>query len=232
MAIKIVGHRGAAGLALENSRESIEAALSMPIDALEFDIRRTRDSKIVVIHNATTERIAEHKLTINDSTLAELQALRLRNGQHISTLEETLRLIGGKMPVVIDIKDNGVAEELLHIVARFPKTHIMFTGRKYTELAAIHRARPDIPFLVQHHFDPLEIIHTAKSMGATGISLNMWLTNPLTYRLAKKAGLDVYVYTINHGWLVRFFRLFYPDVAIFTNFPGRFAELRERKSAT
>jgi glycerophosphoryl diester phosphodiesterase len=219
---KIIGHRGAAGLAMENSPESIAAALQLALEAIEFDIRRTRDGMLVVAHDARTWRVANRNVRIAEVSLAELRKLTLKNGQAIPTLEETLTAVNGKKPIVIDIKDSGVADELLRILARFPKTQFSLTGRKYDEMSKVHAARPDIPFFVQHHFDPMEIIHTARRLGARGITLNMWLMNPLTYRLAKEQGLEVYVYTVNHPWLVRFFKRLYPEVAIFTNHPERF----------
>jgi glycerophosphoryl diester phosphodiesterase len=226
---KIIGHRGAAGLALENSRESIQAALKLQLDALEFDVRRTSDYRAVVIHDRHTGRIANKKLMVNRTTLADLRELRLKNGQTIPTLEEMIELIGSAVPILIDLKDDGLTGEIIRLADAHPEADIRLTGRHHHEMAQIHEARPNIPFLTQHHFDPLEIIHTASSLGASGISLNMWLMNPLTYRLAKQNELDVYLYTVNHPWLIRFFRRLYPDVAIFTNHPQRF---RRPKSGT
>src|SRR5688572_24217312 len=55
--MKIIGHRGAAGIALENTAESIKAALALPIDGMEIDVRRTKDGHLVVIHDEDTSRI-------------------------------------------------------------------------------------------------------------------------------------------------------------------------------
>lgn len=223
MPSKLIGHRGAAGLALENSRESIIAALKYHIDAIEFDVRKTKDGKLVVMHDRHTGRVAHKKVAVSSLTLEELQALELHNGQSIPTLEDVFKLIGGKKPVVIDIKDSGVTDEILRLLERYPDVRPEFTSLRHSELRKLHAALPEAPILVLEHFSPFEILHTAKRMHATGISLNMWLMNPLTYRLARRAGLELRVYTVNHPLLVRFFRVFYPEVSIYTDHPERFA---------
>lgn len=228
---RIIGHRGAAGLAFENSGESIKAALKESLDGIEFDLRRTADGQLIVHHNPCTSRKTGRILKIKNTTLKEIRKLRLPNGQQIPTLEEALKIVDSKTLVVIDIKGSGVTDELLRVLGKLPKMNLMFTGRVYSELAKLHKARPDIPFLVQHHFDPLEIIHTAKSMDATGISLNMWLMNPLTYRLATEAGLEMFVYTVNHRWIMNMYKHLYPDAAIFTNYPNRFMPPKQRRAA-
>ena len=224
---KIIGHRGAAGLALENSPDSIRAALRLPIDGIEFDVRRTKDDELVVLHDKHTGRVTKQRLYINDATLAKLQQLKLRNGQHILTLDEALKIVGSKQKIVLDIKDTGVAEELHRILARYPKAQITISSRKYDELEEIHRLLPELPFLVQSYLNPTEVVHTAHRLHATGISLNKWLINPYHYHLAERAGLEVRVYTVNHPWLMKLIVKLYPDISIYTNHPERFMHLSE-----
>jgi glycerophosphoryl diester phosphodiesterase len=219
---KIIGHRGAAGLALENSHDSIRAALNHNIAAIEFDIQCTKDGKLVVMHDRHTGRTAEKKLHVRNTTLAELRDLRLKNGQYIPTLEEIFALIGDKKPIVIDIKNTGCCDELLRLLELYPKVQVSLTSFWHSELRKMHAARPDLPIFVLDHFSPFEIVHTARRLKAQGISLNMWLMNPLTYRLAKQYGLELRVYTVNHPLIMRFFQLFYPDVDIYTDHPERF----------
>jgi glycerophosphoryl diester phosphodiesterase len=219
--MKIIGHRGAKGLALENTLESIKAGLKLPIYAIEIDVRRTADGQLVVLHDHHTGHISKRTLLVQNTTLAELRQIALHNGEQIPTLEEVLKMVGGQKPIMIDIKSPGVRDELVRLLRASPKTKAMLSGRQYETLKEIHQALPNIPFLIQHHYDPMEVIHRANRMGAIGICLNMWLMNPLTYRLAKRHGLEVYVYTIDHRWLMRFFQSLYPDAVIISNHPER-----------
>jgi glycerophosphoryl diester phosphodiesterase len=221
---KLIGHRGAAGLALENSRESILAALRYDIDAIEFDVRKTKDNQLIVMHDRHTGRVAPKRVAISSLTLAELQALELHDGQTIPTLEDVFRLVGNKKTLVIDIKDNGTADPLLVLLDKYPEVNVEFTSLRHRELITLQAARPQSPILVLEHFSPFEIIHTARRLHATGISLNMWLMNPLTYRLALRYNLELRVYTVNHPWLMHFFTRLYPQVVIYTDHPERFVQ--------
>jgi glycerophosphoryl diester phosphodiesterase len=218
----IIGHRGAAGLALENSPDSIRAALDYNIDAIEFDIHRTRDGQLIVLHDSHTGRIAEKRVLIAAKTLDELRALTLKNGQQLPTLEELFQLIGNKKPVVIDIKDTGCSVELLRLLDKYPEIQASVTSLKYSELQKLRKARSDLPIYVRDLLNPFEILHTARKLRAQGISLNMWLMNPLTYLLARHRKLELRIYTVNSPWLVRFFRRLYPEIVIYTNHPERF----------
>jgi glycerophosphoryl diester phosphodiesterase len=218
----IIGHRGAAGLALENSHDSLIAALDHEMDGIEFDVRKTKDGQLVVMHDKHTGRIAQQKVSVNLRTLAELQAIKLKNGQHIPTLEEVCTLIGDKMMMVIDIKDGGSSDELLRVLKKFPKAQISFTSLQYGDLSKLRKALPDVPVYVRDLLNPFEIVHTARRMHATGISLNMWLMNPLTYWMAKRKHLEIRVYTVNSIWLVKLLRKVYPGIVIYTDHPQRF----------
>lgn len=220
----IIGHRGAAGLALENSHDSILAALGHEIDAIEFDVRRTKDGKLVVMHDSHTGRIAKQKVLVGHKTLEELQAIELNNGQHILSLEDMFRIIGKEKPMVIDIKDSGSADEILRLLEQYPHSEVSFTSLRYAELDKLHKARPDLPMYVRDLLNPFEVIHTARRMHAEGISLNMFLMNPLTYWLAKRRNLEIRIYTVNSPLLVRFFQKLYPGIVIYTNHPQRFVK--------
>ena len=218
----IIGHRGAAGLALENSQDSLLAALGHEIDAIEFDIHHTSDGKLVVLHDSHTGRIANKKVLVGHKTLVELRAITLNNGQHIPSLDEIFEMVGDNKPMVIDIKDNGCADELLRLLEAYPHVTVSFTSLKYKELEKLHKARPDIPIFVRDLFNPFEVVHTARRMRAEGISLNMWLMNPLTYWLARRRGLEIRIYTVNNRHLVSLFQKLYPGIVIYTNHPERF----------
>lgn len=222
---RIIGHRGAAGLALENSTESIRAALALDVDAIEFDVHRTKDKKLVVLHDRHTGRVSDKRVVITETTLDELRGLPLKNGQPLPTLDEVLDILDTK-PVIIDIKDEGSAGELLQVLKRHPHAQVSFASFHHEELRLLHERMPHIPIYVLEHFSPVDIIHSAVNLGAHGIGLNKWLMNPLTYYLAQRYHLELYVYTLNSHLLGRFFRRLYPEVSICSDHPERFGNMR------
>lgn len=71
----IIGHRGAAAVAPENTLISFERALKDGADGIEFDVRLARDSVPVVIHDATLRRTALIKGSVASFSSAELSKL-------------------------------------------------------------------------------------------------------------------------------------------------------------
>jgi len=225
---RIIGHRGAAGLALENSTESIRAALRADVDAVEFDVHRTRDNKLVVMHDKTTKRVSTREVNIGDVTLDELRTLKLRNGEHIPTLDEALDILGSK-PVIIDVKDEDSAAELLLTLKRHPKAVASVASFKHTELRMLRERAPKLNVYVLEHFSPWDIIHSAVNLRARGIGLNKWLMNPLTYYMAQRYHLELYVYTVNSAFLGKLFLRWYPNVHLCTDHPEKFTRYRDAK---
>lgn len=221
---KIIGHRGAAGLALENSSESLQKARQSGVDAIEFDVHFTKDKQIVVLHDKHTKRIADEEVVVSEKTLAELQKLELKNGQRILTLDEILTLLAGTV-VVIDIKATGMAAELVRITRQHPDVSSSFASFHFQELQALRQLQPDLPVYVLKHNRPLKIVLDARKLHANGIGLNKWLLNPLTYWLLQRSGIELYIYTVNSPWYGRFLQKFYPAAAICTDFPQLFTSV-------
>ncbi len=221
--MKIIGHRGAAGIALENTAESIKAALKLPIDGMEIDVRRTKDGHLVVIHDEDTSRIGQEAKFVADTNLKELKKVRLNNGENLLTLEEALSLVKGKVPIILDLKCADLDKDLAPVLAKHKNMPLILSSRSYPQLARLHKIFPELPFTPRSYANTSDIIHIAQTLGGTGISLNKWVLNPLTYFLARRVGLDVHTYTVNNPVLVRIFKKLYPDLHLITNHPERFA---------
>ena len=71
----IIGHRGAAGLAPENTLPAFEAALRHGATWLQLDVRRTADGALVAIHDETVDRTTNGRGAVREMTLSQLQLL-------------------------------------------------------------------------------------------------------------------------------------------------------------
>lgn len=104
-----VAHRGASVAAPENTLAAIRAAAALGADMVEFDVRRTRDGALVLVHDVTLTRTtdaarvlpARGPWRVADLTLAELRRLdagswhsRVHAGEPLPTLEDALDLAG------------------------------------------------------------------------------------------------------------------------------------------
>lgn len=106
--VLVAAHRGDWRNACENSLEAIENAIRMGVDIVEVDLARTKDGHLILLHDNTLDRTTTGKGKPEDHTLAEIKALRLRNGCHIKTiykvptLEEALLAAKGKVMLNLD----------------------------------------------------------------------------------------------------------------------------------
>lgn len=97
-------HNRAAGRP-ENSIGAVRAAVSAGY-GIEIDLQLTRDGVAVVFHDEWLERLTDGSGFVRDLTLAELQALTLRDSADpVPTLTQVLDEIRGKVPLLIEIKD-------------------------------------------------------------------------------------------------------------------------------
>lgn len=88
----------------ENSMSAFEYAARQGV-GMELDIQPTKDGHVVVFHDADLSRMCGVKGRVCDMTLSELRELRLKDtGEVIPTLSEVLRLVRGRVPLLIEIK--------------------------------------------------------------------------------------------------------------------------------
>lgn len=72
---RIIGHRGAAARAPENTLAGLRAAARIGVQCVEFDVRLTADQGLVLFHDDTLERTTGARGRVLDRTAAEVTAL-------------------------------------------------------------------------------------------------------------------------------------------------------------
>lgn len=110
-AVFVVAHRGDWRYAPENSVAAIEHSIAVGVDVVELDLQLTRDSVLIVMHDATLNRTTTGKGLVADWTLDSIRTLKLKNGcgirtKHpVPTLEEALLAAKGRVLVNLDKAD-------------------------------------------------------------------------------------------------------------------------------
>ena len=219
--MKIIGHRGAAGLALENTKESIQAALKTGVDAIEFDIRVTKDQQLVINHDKSLLRTFRKDLVIAEHTLAELRKAAPR----LMTFHELLELTG-KTPLVIELKEVTPAKLLKPELAKIKHDLYSIVSFKIEALQSIQKDFPDVHMSLLSFAWPCLREHQAHKAGLQGVGVFWLFLNPLVYWQTKRHGLEIYTYTVNHPWLAKFLHTLYPRLKICTDRPDRLQFLR------
>ena len=72
---QIIGHRGCAGYAPENTLEGIHTAADMGIEWVEFDVKLTKDQVPILFHDETLDRTTNSSGEVKDLTLSEIKEL-------------------------------------------------------------------------------------------------------------------------------------------------------------
>lgn len=132
----VVGHRGNAAHAPENTIESFRQAVEIGVDALELDVRLSADGHVVVIHDPTLDRTTNHTGPVDRLTLADLQradagARFTRDGGEawpyrekgivVPTLDDVLATFPS-MPLLIEIKAPAASRVARAIIERHNAT--------------------------------------------------------------------------------------------------------------
>ena len=121
MTILKIGHRGAAGLEPENTLRSFGKAISLGVDAVEFDLHKCKTGELVAIHDSSVNRTTNGIGLVADLTLAELKLLDAGAEETIPTFSEILDFINKRVKVFIEIKEKGIAELIFHEIELFKR---------------------------------------------------------------------------------------------------------------
>jgi len=112
----ISAHRGDHTHAPENTLQAYANAIEAGVDYVEIDLRTTRDSQLVIMHDASVNRMTAGTGFIRDLTWDSLRLLRVKEKTHpewgeyeIPTFEQVLRLCRGKIGIYLDFKNADVA---------------------------------------------------------------------------------------------------------------------------
>jgi glycerophosphoryl diester phosphodiesterase len=126
----VIAHRGNSARAPENTMEAFQQAVALGVDAMEFDVRLTKDGRAVVMHDPTVDRTTSGTGAIAELTLAQIRGLDAGarftldkgastpyagRGIVAPTLEEVLDAFP-TVPVIIELKTPDVSSEVRRIV--------------------------------------------------------------------------------------------------------------------
>jgi glycerophosphoryl diester phosphodiesterase len=89
----------------ENSRAAVRAAVAAGY-GLEIDVQLSADGQAMVFHDEELDRLTAAQGPVSARTASELGAIRLTDAEDgIPTLPQVLSLVGGRVPLLIEIKD-------------------------------------------------------------------------------------------------------------------------------
>jgi glycerophosphoryl diester phosphodiesterase len=234
----IVGHRGAPRRARENTLDSLDWAESLGADAVEFDLRQTRDGEAVLYHDEDVV-LGGQRVPVKSFTAREIEKLQLPSefGEYrIPRLEEVFHRYGHDMRYLVEVKTSGSTQ--LALMARRVASLASSFGIKERCLVAsfdaefLRRMRETDPEIATGF-----IFDRAVSLPAPGKPTPLFppvdavcprrdLVTPVFLEQAAAAGLTVHPWTVDEEAEIR--RLIGSGVSsVITNLPDLALSVRD-----
>jgi len=188
----IIGHRGAAGLAPENTLESFQAGVDAGADALEFDVRLTSDKKPILSHGPR-----QHGVFIRRTTLKNLQ----KRGP-VTTLESVLDAFWGKVLLNPQLKPVSSVKPVYNLLKNHVKKpadwdNVILSSFHVRDLAKLRRMDSDINLALLHSVNPFSFVAYQRKLKLSAVGWHRLHVNRLAVEIAHKSGILSFVYTIN-----------------------------------
>ena len=148
--MQVIGHRGVAALAPENTWPGFDLALTLGVDAIETDVQATGDGELVLLHDERLDRTTNgHGLVRQTpwSIVRELDAGSWFNeefrGARVPMLVPTLERYAGRVPFAVEVKQPGIELRVLdHVLALGLLARITFTSFDWEVVTHIKLAHP------------------------------------------------------------------------------------------
>jgi glycerophosphoryl diester phosphodiesterase len=144
---RVMGHRGAAGVAPENTLVSFQAAVDAGADVLEMDVHATRDGRVVVLHDPTVDRTTDGTGEVRGLTWEELQRLDASAGFSPLAGETAVPFTGPLRVPLFDEVLEAFPDALINVEIKQGEPAL-----EEAVLAVIdrHRARPRVLLAAEH----------------------------------------------------------------------------------
>ena len=179
----IIGHRGARGLAPENTLASLRKALEHRAEMIEFDVRVTSDDVPVLHHDRVKQSYSDLKQHKSD----------------LATLKEVLATIDPKISIYVEVKEGEPIEPIVNVLKASQRTaaNTYLASKSQATLLALHKSLPDFPTIVIEPWSGVRAHLRAHQLGTKFVAMNQrWLWWGFI-RGFKNNGWQLYAYTLN-----------------------------------
>lgn len=228
---QIWGHRGAGGLAPENTLPAFELAAGLGAHGVELDVHRSRDGVLVVCHDETVDRTSNGTGRIPELTLGQLRRLDFGAGTQIPTLAEVLDFAADvRLRVNIELKNilnryPGMEREVEAVVlasrlAGSAREQLVYSSFNHRSLLRLIDLGTEVPVGVLYGQPLVRPWLYASGFGARALHPMGATVLPEEIAQAHASGLRVHVWTVDAPDEARVLASWGVD-AIVTNHPDR-----------
>ena len=240
-------HRGARAHAPENTLAAFTLAFELGAEGIECDVQRSRDGRLVIIHDGTVDRTTDGTGPVAEQCFDELRALnagvRFHRRQLIPTLDEVLDVVarrGGELN--LEIKGESVEDALataaavepaLRALAEEQRARLLVSSFEHPAVALLKARLPWLRVALLYggewrDQDPRDLIAPARALGAEAVHPGVRLVTLELVQRAHEAGLRVNVWTANRRGTIRKLIAWGVD-GLFSDYPERVVAAREAR---
>ncbi len=225
-----IGHRGAAGHLSENTLASIQKAVELNVDMIEFDVYYI-DGELVLIHDDRVDRTTNGEGYVWDYSFAELRKLDAGNGEKIPTLQEAVNIIPEHIQLNIEIKGRTATRPIIEFIQQHAKTkqakqRFLVSSFIHQELKLAKKLDKDIRIGALCCAEPLKLTKFAEKLKAYSVNPSVEFVTQEFVKDAHMRGLKVFAYTVNHTDDIQRMHEMGVD-GVFTNYPDRVNDYNE-----
>jgi glycerophosphoryl diester phosphodiesterase len=138
--------------------------------------------------------------------------------ESLPTLEETLRLFGGRLRLNLEVKAVRAGMAVLELLARFPRAEAVVSSFDHALLARLRQAAPELPLAVLADCDWHRALARARALRACAFHLRADLVSRPLLAACHHSALPVYVWTVDDPGQARALVRLGVD-GLFTNHP-------------
>lgn len=194
--IVVIGHRGAAGLAPENTLPGFRRAYACGVSAVELDVYAV-EGELLVIHDDTLERTTSGRGAVMATPLAALRRLDAGAGASIPLLSEVVAELPATVGLNIELKGPGTADPVAAFLRTRPGLDVLVSSFDLAQLAHFHDLAADVPVAPLFSRWNSGIWDTAAALDAWSINLSRRAATPQYLAEAARRGFRTLVYTVN-----------------------------------
>jgi len=192
----IIGHRGAAGLAPENTLASFAAAYQAGVGAVELDVYLV-EGELLVFHDDRLDRCTNGTGQLQQQSLAYLRSLDAGNGQQIPLLEEVLEGLPPEVGINIELKGKHTGKAVARRLQQQAKLDVVVSSFRHRELLEFRQDNSQAPVAPLLHRWPPAPWQIARTLSAWSVNLSVRITTAKRVAKIHAAGYRCYVYTVN-----------------------------------
>jgi glycerophosphoryl diester phosphodiesterase len=121
--LQIIGHRGGSDWGVVNSLVTLTHALTHGADAIEFDVRFTKDHRTVVMHDASVDGVTNCHGLVSHMTYKKLRRCKMDDGSTPPNIYEVLKMVGKQHKqayVHVKVADNmSEAKKVMRAIKKY-----------------------------------------------------------------------------------------------------------------